>query len=203
MKLTVVSLFLCSVSLALNAVDRSGSKFERQWREVNWGEGVVLVPCAHFDYPLYSYDQVYDPLVCAVLKNNLWRAKRALQAGYNPHQRLAFGYSLRHVAYSVKMDELLKKYGVAPTKLVCYKQEVKQKGSVYTYITYPLVFGRDFRWRDVRGRYPEDYPLTKPRGQTGDPGLDIVPSRAELAQSLRQNKYHQSSKSQASARTSS
>jgi hypothetical protein len=152
----------------------------------------VLQPKFHpkFEYPVYRYDQVYDKLVCAVLENDLAKAKKALEDGCNPLQRLAFDYSLRHVAYSEAMDDLLLSAGVAPICRVQVAREVERHCYGFSFKERNLDWERDLRWRDVRGMYPEDYPIVSQGAESGP-----VPSRKELAQFLRENSYHKPSKS--------
>lgn len=144
-----------------------------------------------FKYSVYRYDQVYDKLVCAVLENDLAKAKKALEDGCNPLQRLAFDYSLRHLAHSEAMDDLLLSVGVAPICRVLVAREAERHcygGLLFKERNFD--WERDLRWRDVRGMYPEDYPIVSQGAESGP-----VPSRKELAQFLRENSYHKPSKS--------
>ncbi len=101
------------------------------------------------------YYEVYDALVCAVLQNNVGEAEYLLKRGdFDPHQKIAFGYTLRHLVSSLDMDTLLFRNKVAP--------DAKIKSILVSAEVYTCCDGEESIVRGYIDRYelnPEDFKL--------------------------------------------
>lgn len=59
--------------------------------------------------PKFKYYEVFSPLMCAVLEDNVRQVERCLEAGYENDSKERFSYSrtLLHVAHSEEIENML------------------------------------------------------------------------------------------------
>jgi hypothetical protein len=153
-----------------------------------------------------AYKEVFDLLVQAVLEADEKQVEflvglykiHPTECSFNPHQKISFGYNLRHVASNKEIDDLLLAIGVAPIEkkrfIVCSSEVLRKYGdnivplrkyleAVQTVFPGFLEAGdaeikiceeRDSIYKDARGFFPEDYDYA---------------TRARMANDLKKSRY--------------
>ena len=118
----------------------------------------------------YTYKEVFDALVQAVLEGDIIKFNQERRR-YDPHQRISFCRSLRHVAWKEEIDSiLLHDCKVAPINLIEYSLIPEEFGK-YTdaqirsffykngrsVVSFHTKYERNPGDKDVYGKFPEGY----------------------------------------------
>ena len=105
------------------------------------------------------YSEVFSPLVCSVLEGDYYKFSKILDDTPDAIKKvepLPFGYNLRHLAYHFMIHARLKRLGVAPLEprefILCTAEEEYGLRS-----SRKVVIMRDPEYKDVYGKFPEDY----------------------------------------------